>query len=63
MYIRAKFDPVNGYAYVWRDGVQIVNYAGHLGFGYPVYRKNGIYRAHTTNDTQRVLYKNLVITP
>lgn len=61
--IQAKFHPTDGYAYVWRDGVQIVNYTGPLGFGYPVYWKNGIYRAHTNNDTQRALYQNLVISP
>jgi hypothetical protein len=63
MVIQAKFHPTDGYVCVYRDGVQIVNYTGPLGFGYPVYWVDGIYRAHTTNDTQRALYQNLVIIP
>jgi hypothetical protein len=61
MCLQIKFDSVNGYARVWRDGVQIVNYTGPLGFGQPVYWKMGIYRGTTTNDVQAADYQNFVI--
>ncbi len=63
MVIQALFHATNGHACVWRDGVQIVNYRGPLGFGCPVYWGYGLYRAPTTNDTQRVQYKDFVISP
>ena len=33
-----------GYLHVWRDGVEIVNYNGPIGYGDQTYWKEGIYR-------------------
>ena len=53
----------SGYLYVWRDGVQIVNYHGPIGYGDTTYWKEGIYRAvDAGNQTIAVDYSNLKIT-
>ena len=53
----------SGYLYVWRDGVQIVNYHGPIGYGDATYWKEGIYRAvDPGNQTIAVDYSNLKIT-
>lgn len=50
----------SGFVNVWRDGVQIVNSVGQLGFGYNTYWKNGIYGT-VTNATQIAQYQNLMV--
>src|SRR5262249_54063313 len=51
MKIIANFkNDTTGFVQVWRDGVQIVNYSGPIGYGQATYRKEGIYRA-PTNQT------------
>jgi hypothetical protein len=47
---------------VLRDGVQIVNYNGPLGFDGPSHWEYGIYRAGTTNDIQATRYRNMILT-
>ena len=58
-------DDSTGYLYVWRDGVQIVNYHGPIGFGDEMYWKEGIYRdVDAGNQTMAVDYSNLkIVTP
>jgi Ca2+-binding RTX toxin-like protein len=51
----------DGFLYVWRDGEQIVDYEGPMGYGYGVYWKNGIYR-HEANETVAVNFRDLKIT-
>jgi hypothetical protein len=70
MVIKIMFHPKHGYAYVWRDGIQVVNYAGPLGFGDPAicttcttYWGMGLYRGPTSNDTQIATFSNFTITP
>jgi hypothetical protein len=49
MRITVKFDPAgNGILDVWRDGTQIVDYSGAIGYRDAVgpYWKNGVYREH-----------------
>lgn len=47
----------NGFLHVWRDGEEIVNYSGPLGYDNGVYWKYGIYRSET--DTKiAVNYKS-----
>ena len=64
MKIDTNFAPdSSGYLYVWRDGVQIVNYHGPIGYGDATYWKEGIYRAvDAGNQTMAVDYSNLKIT-
>ena len=63
MKIVAKFqNDATGFAQVWRDGVQIVNYSGPLGYGQAVYWKEGIYR-YPTNQTIAAQYRNTTVTP
>jgi hypothetical protein len=50
-----------GFLEVWRDGEQIVDYDGPIGYGYGVYWKQGIYREQST-ETLSVVYKDLSIT-
>jgi hypothetical protein len=50
----------SGFLNVWRDGVQIVNSTGQLGFGYNIYWKEGIYGT-VTNATQIAQYQNLKV--
>jgi hypothetical protein len=57
----------NGFAMVWVNGVQKVNYHGPIGYGQPVYWKEGIYRQggdspRTNTMNLAVDYQNLVIT-
>jgi len=61
MRIQCKVDPTAGFLNVWRDGVQIVNYSGPLGFNFDTYWANGIYRA-AGPDTQIAQFQNLIIT-
>jgi hypothetical protein len=63
MQITIRFNQTNGSLKIVRDGVQIVNYQGPLGFGLTNYWKMGIYRASTTNDTQVADYANFTISP
>ena len=66
MKIESNFaDDSSGYLYVWRDGVQIVNYHGPIGFGDQIYWKEGIYRdVDPGNQTMAVDYSNLkIVTP
>ena len=50
-----------GYVQVWRDGVQIVNYSGPIGYGQAVYWKEGIYR-YPTNQTIAARYRHTRLT-
>jgi hypothetical protein len=52
----------NGTLSVFRDGVQIVNYYGPMGFGGPAHWDYGVNRAPTTNDIQAADYRNMVLT-
>ena len=66
MKIDVKFsNDSTGYLHVWRDGVQIVDYNGPIGFGDSTYWKEGIYRAvDAGNQTIAVDYSNLkIVTP
>jgi hypothetical protein len=47
---------------VIRDGAQIVNYNGPIGFGQSSHWEFGLYRAPTTNDIQAADYRNLILT-
>ena len=51
-----------GFAQIWRDGVQIVNYSGPLGYGQATFWKEGIYRS-PTNQTIAAWYENTIQTP
>ena len=51
-----------GVVQVWRDGVQIVNYNGPIGYGQGTYWKQGVYR-YPTNQTIAVQYRNTTMTP
>jgi len=63
MKIVAKFmNDATGFAQVWRDGVQLVNYSGPLGYGQSVWWKNGLYR-YPTNQTTAAQYRNVILTP
>jgi Polysaccharide lyase len=50
---------------VKRDGVQLFNYQGTLGFGNSdtYHLEYGIYRAPTTSNIQAVQYRNMVVSP
>jgi len=61
MDIRVNF--AKGTAVVFRDGLQILNYQGPLGYGGPSHWEYGLYRARTTNDIQAARYRNLMISP
>jgi hypothetical protein len=61
MDIRVNY--AKGTAVVFRDGVQILNYQGPLGYGGSSHWEYGLYRAPTTNDIQAARYRNLVISP
>jgi len=51
-----------GFVQVWRDGVQIVNYNGPIGYGQATFWKEGIYR-DPTNQTIAAWYENTTQTP
>lgn len=58
--VNVKFNHLGGFLKVWRDGVQIVNYAGAIGYNDALgpYLKAGVYRA--TNPNPMVTeWKNL----
>jgi hypothetical protein len=62
MQIQVRFDNTgNGFLIVWRDGIEIVNYHGPLGYGTGTYWTEGIYRADAP-ETIAADYQNLVIT-
>lgn len=50
-----------GFARVWRDGKQIANYRGPVGYGYGNYWKQGIYRP-AAKETMAISYRNLTVT-
>jgi hypothetical protein len=60
MKYQVKFDPAGkGLLNVWRDGVQIVEYTGPIGFaGQQYYWKLGIYRSPAA-EAQTVLFRNI----
>jgi hypothetical protein len=65
MQVQIKFTRAGdntGFVNVWRDGVQIVNSAGQIGFGFNTYWKCGLYRGAAA-DTQIAQYQNLIATP
>jgi hypothetical protein len=51
-----------GYLAVWRDGIQIVDYHGRLGYGGRVYWKEGVYRA-PAREKVAVDFRKLSIAP
>jgi Polysaccharide lyase len=63
MNIQVKFDPSgNGFLNVWRDGVQIVNYQGPIGYGgQSYYFKEGVYRGPAP-ETMTANFRELHIT-
>ena len=61
MIVQSKFDVTNGFLKIWRDGVQIVNYTGPMGFGQGTYWGSQIYRPLTTNDTQVSIINNFTL--
>lgn len=64
MNIQVNFDNTgNGYLNVWRDGVQIVDYNGSIGYesGQSYYWKEGVYRSPAA-ETMTVDFSNLHIT-
>jgi Ca2+-binding RTX toxin-like protein len=59
MDIRVNFaNDQTGFLEVWRDGVQIVDYDGPMGYGADVYWKYGIYR-HEQDETIAVNYADM----
>ncbi len=61
MKIEANFSTgQGGFLEVWRDGVQIVNYHGPLGYGEDVYWKEGVYRS-SASETIAADYRNLSV--
>jgi Ca2+-binding RTX toxin-like protein len=58
MKVEADFSMSGGYLRVWRDGEQIVNYEGPLGYDNGVYWKQGVYRSES-NETIAVNFRNL----
>jgi hypothetical protein len=60
MRIQCKAHPTAGFLNVWRDGVQIVNSVGPLGFGFNTNWDFGIYR-HASRETQRNQYANMMV--
>jgi len=51
-----------GFVQVWRDGVQLVDYSGPIGYGQATYWKEGIYR-YPTDQTIAAWYENTIQTP
>lgn len=53
----------NGKLYVWRDGVQIVNYNGQLGYGSnnQVFWKWGVYRGNNISEVLAATVKNIYV--
>jgi Polysaccharide lyase len=49
-----------GFLKVWRDGTQIVNSAGQIGFGFNTNWDYGIYR-HASTETQTAQYQNMMV--
>jgi hypothetical protein len=60
MRIQCKAHPTNGFLNVWRDGVQIVNSAGPIGFNFNTNWDFGIYKLRTP-ETQVNTYANMMI--
>lgn len=63
--LTVKFDPFgNGLLDVWRDGIQLVDYNGPLGFNDQVgpYWKNGIYRK-AASETIAINYSDFFMMP
>jgi Ca2+-binding RTX toxin-like protein len=61
MTIQVKFaNDESGFLDVWRDGVQIVDYDGPMGYGADVYWKYGIYR-HEQDETIAVNYSRMSV--
>ena len=58
--VETRFSMADGALKVWRDGEQIVDYAGPLGYDNGVYWKQGIYRSASA-EVIAVTYRNLVI--
>ncbi|MCB1498892.1 MAG: heparin lyase I family protein [Bauldia sp.] len=58
MKVEANFSTSGGYLHVWRDGVQIVDYQGPLGYDNGVYWKEGVYRSES-NETLSVNFRDL----
>ena len=63
--MQIQINHATGTLIVIRDGVQLFNYHGTLGFGRTdtYHLEYGIYRAPTTNDIQAVQYRNMVVSP
>ncbi len=62
MQIAVKFEnDGGGFVDVYRDGKQIVDYNGPIGYGNDVYWKEGVYRAES-NETMAVSFRDLSIT-
>jgi hypothetical protein len=58
--IETRIAEANGYLKVWRDGVQLVDYAGPFGYNIANYVKFGIYRAET-NQTIAARYSRVSV--
>lgn len=59
--IKVNFDVTGkGFLEVWRDGSQIVDYDGPIGYGYGVYWKHGVYREES-KETIAVNYKDFAL--
>ena len=59
--IEMKSNQSNGYLRMWRDGVQVFNYTGAIGYGCPSYWEYGIYRQADNNVTQVAVYQNMTV--
>jgi hypothetical protein len=61
--MQIQINHARGTLVVIRDGVQLFNYQGTLGFGASdkYHFEYGIYRAPTINDIQAVQYRNMVV--
>jgi Polysaccharide lyase len=60
MQIQVKADPVNGFVRVWRDGVQIANSVGPVGFNFNTNWDFGEYKT-SSPETQIAQYQNMMV--
>jgi hypothetical protein len=61
--VQANFtNTTSGSLDVWINGQQVVEYKGPLGYGYPTYWVEGLYRSADSNQIAAANFRNLIIT-
>ena len=55
-------DTSKGFLDVWINGVRVVNYRGPLGYGYPTYWLEGLYRSADQSGIIAGNFRDLSIT-